>query len=166
MTKNEINKFIYLLFLSKNFIRQALNDYNLNHESATKDEDHKLHYTIDYHMYSFTQLLYTIRERLKNEYPKEGEIIKKYFGSKTNNIGAINKLANALKHNSTYFTDQQNIEIVLDESNAVLSVDASRNDRTIHDEFDDRLKNKKLSSMFEEAYTELVQFCEERNYEF
>lgn len=154
---------MYLLFLSKKYIVESIKGYQK--ESAKTRNYHKLYYTIDYHMFVFTQLLYTIHERLKRKYPKDRQKIKKFFKSKSNIVGAVNQLANNLKHDDTKLNSEEIFNVTLGKHNKVIDV-KHQIDRVINDKKNKILKNKSLSKIFEQADIEVVKFCTKNNYKF
>ena len=69
----KINVYMYFLLLSKNCIEEAVK----KHKSHSKNKNYyNLPYTIDYHMFAFTQLLYTLKERLKKRILKTQRKLK------------------------------------------------------------------------------------------
>jgi len=161
MKDYNINVYMYLLLLSRKYIIKAIKKYQ-KRSSMAKDY-HKLYYTIDYHMFTFTQILYAISERLKKEYPKDYLKLKKFFKSKT--VGAVTQLANNLKHDDTKLNSKEIFNISLGKHNKVTNI-KRQIDRSINDKKNKILKNRNLSQIFEQADIELVEFLKENNYKF
>lgn len=160
MEDYNINVYMYLLWLSKKYIAESIKKYQNKSSKATNHN--KLYYTIDYHMFTFTQLFYTIHERLKKQYPKDHQKIKDFFNSRG---GAVNRLANNLKHGDTMLNSLEIFKVNFDKRRKVTST-KHQTDRTINDPQNEKLKNKHLSRIFEQADIELVKFCKENNYKF
>jgi len=167
-TTNRINVYMYLLELSREYISSAINEYDNNSGKNGYEE----YYKIDYHIFAFTQLLYTIKERLKTEYVTDKKEIEQFFSESPNSTTILKDLANALKHkNGINLGAVACFDIELNSINKSSKVKSVKSDRMVCSycksiNIDHALKGVTLSELIEKVFIEVKEFLDDKKYDY
>jgi len=173
MINNRINEYVYLLKLSKDFFVQSLDEYNSKKQKIELSEYHRLYYHRKYHVFAYSQLMYTLYERLKSESAtnQKHNIEGLFRNSEKSTVRKVCSLfANMVKHskqkNSVNISPIQRIKInfttsKVDVGPEGLTLTSLEDSHIMHPD----LLNVDLLSLVEESYNELLVFLKNEGYE-
>lgn len=183
MGQYNYNHILGFLNQSFRFIQYYHNKYN---RYLSKRKDCKsLNIKLDYHLFCFTQILYSLKERLKHEIPNKESDINNFFevgADKPKSIvGKVYNLANMWKHKEgpylrknfsglkIYKITKERLPPDIISQNILVDVDSEQEHYVHHltiSKVDKRLSvlnelnigDKPLNSIFEEALHEIKNF--------
>ena len=177
-SNRNLNIYVFLLKLSKDYIKQSIDDYeNRKHLAILTDDYHKLYYAINYHMFTSSQLMYCIYERLEIDYPSNKKEIEKFFKRSGNAVYSVIIIANNIKHGQFDLTPIESITVEVDDYSKPIKVTHhkavrilttnEKNNKEIELLLENKkLKGEKISQIFEKSYEELVSFLDLNKYEY
>jgi len=169
---------MFLLKLAKEYIKESIDNFEDKKNITPMPEDyHKLHYSIDYHIFTFSQLMYCIFERLESDYPGDKKEIEKFFKKKGSAIYGTIIIANNIKHGELDLAPIEAITVQVDRYDKPIKVTRHKADRilTVNDKNNTKLelslenkelKGAKISKIFEKSYEELINFLDLKKYDY
>lgn len=172
-----LNIYVFLLKLAKEYIKESIDNFeNRKNLMLIQNDYDRLHYSINYHMFAFSQLMYCIFERLKSDYPSDKKEIEKFFNKSGSAVYSTIIIANNIKHGKFDLTAVEAITIHVDQYHKPIKVIKHRADRvlTVNDKNSKKLEllleNKKLKGseigkIFEKSYEELIIFLDLKKYD-
>lgn len=175
-TNKNLNIYLFLLKLAKEYIKESIDNFeDRKNLTPMPDDYNRLYYSINYHMFAFSQLMYCIFERLNSDYSSDKKEIEKFFKESRSAVYSTIIIANNIKHGKFDLTPLEAITIQVDEYPKPVKVIKHRADRvlTVNDknskELELLLENKKLkgaeiSKIFEKSYEELIFFLDLKKY--
>ena len=112
MSKYDINRYLHLLNLSYEYLKYCNRRYNQNMDSV------KYKYKLDYHIFTFAQLVFALRDRLITDVKKDEKKILNFFEYGVTNpktpTGVVIRLSREWRHKEgldlrQHFTDLKEI---------------------------------------------------------
>lgn len=154
--KYEVFDYIKLLEISLKYI----NDYELKYNSEMENITYKRE--LEYHIFTFTQIVYAIQERLKYDFhetwSRTKDLFEKDINEPKSELGVVVKIANKFKHEDSLDLIQYYYDLKLFPDGIVRPTKVSK---VIKSKYNLHHRDKTLNQIFSNAYNTIKEYCEE-----
>lgn len=176
MSNYRINEYVYLLKLAKDFFVDSLEEYNQRDTEAVQlAEYHKLYYQRKYHAFAYSQLMYVLYERLKEEASSDSKNIKLEQVFKRDKKSAVRKVcalfAQKVKHvkqdDAVNISPISFLEINFPDGEVTFKPESlTLSSISGSTQLSEELKNTNLLELINKSYDELLEFLKIEGYDY